>query len=65
MNASTATRSQGHASVLVNEQYRIAKRLGGGSFGDIFLGVGQNGEQVRGAAQNKMRPTSVSCASYT
>lgn len=46
MNASTATRSQSHSSVLVNEQYRIAKRLGGGSFGDIFLGVGQNGEQV-------------------
>lgn len=46
MDASTATRSQGHSSVLVNGQYRIAKRLGGGSFGDIFLGVGQNGEQV-------------------
>jgi hypothetical protein len=28
---------------LVNDQYRIAKRLGGGSFGDIYLGQGPNG----------------------
>eukprot|EP00903_Cladosiphon_okamuranus_P013275 g12377.t1 len=48
MSASTATGgSQGRAfSSLMNEQYRISKRLGGGSFGDIYLGIGQNGEQV-------------------
>jgi len=28
-------------------KYRITKRVGGGSFGDIYLGVGANGEKVR------------------
>ncbi|CAM9140283.1 unnamed protein product [Ectocarpus sp. 12 AP-2014] len=48
MSASTGTpASQGRTfASLMNEQYRITKRLGGGSFGDIYLGVGQNGEQV-------------------
>merc|ERR1712137_651591 len=27
-------------------KYRITKRVGGGSFGDIYLGVGANGEKV-------------------
>ncbi|GMI30162.1 hypothetical protein TrCOL_g9256 [Triparma columacea] len=30
---------------LINN-YRITKRVGGGSFGDIYLGVGANGEKV-------------------
>ena len=30
-------------------KYRITKRVGGGSFGDIYLGVGANGEKVRRA----------------
>jgi hypothetical protein len=29
------------------QKYRITKRVGGGSFGDIYLGVGANGEKVR------------------
>ncbi len=31
---------------LINGQYRVVKRLGGGSFGDIFMGVAHNGEKV-------------------
>ncbi|KAK1748858.1 casein kinase I family protein [Skeletonema marinoi] len=31
----------------VKKKYRITKRVGGGSFGDIYLGVGANGEKVR------------------
>ena len=47
MSQSTATGSQnGGYGPLVNEQYRITKRLGGGSFGDIYLGVGPNNEKV-------------------
>jgi hypothetical protein len=34
-------------SVLLLQKYRITKRVGGGSFGDIYLGVGANGEKVR------------------
>jgi hypothetical protein len=30
------------------QKYRITKRVGGGSFGDIYLGVGANGEKVSG-----------------
>ncbi|CAM9121384.1 unnamed protein product [Choristocarpus tenellus] len=44
-SAAAVTPNNGFAP-LINEQYRIAKRLGGGSFGDIYLGVGQNGERV-------------------
>eukprot|EP00977_Amphora_coffeiformis_P022151 scaffold10570_cov176-Amphora_coffeaeformis.AAC.1 len=29
-----------------SRKYRITKRVGGGSFGDIYLGVGANGEKV-------------------
>jgi hypothetical protein len=29
-----------------SQKYRITKRVGGGSFGDIYLGVGANGEKV-------------------
>ena len=31
---------------LTLQKYRITKRVGGGSFGDIYLGVGANGEKV-------------------
>ena len=31
---------------LFSQKYRITKRVGGGSFGDIYLGVGANGEKV-------------------
>ncbi|GMH72231.1 hypothetical protein TrST_g790 [Triparma strigata] len=31
---------------LINNKYRITKRVGGGSFGDIYLGVGASGEKV-------------------
>jgi hypothetical protein len=30
------------ASSLVNNKYRITKRIGGGSFGEIYMGVGPN-----------------------
>lgn len=31
---------------LVNNKYRIVRRIGGGSFGEIYLGVEPNGEKV-------------------
>ena len=31
----------------VVQKYRISKRIGAGSFGEIFLGVGPNAESVR------------------
>lgn len=31
---------------LVNNRYRITRRIGGGSFGEIYLGVGPSGERV-------------------
>jgi RIO-like serine/threonine protein kinase len=34
------------ASSLVNNKYRITKRIGGGSFGEIYMGIGPNGERV-------------------
>lgn len=34
------------ASSLVNNKYRITKRIGGGSFGEIYMGVGPNNEKV-------------------
>lgn len=34
-------------SLVIQQKYRITKRVGGGSFGDIYLGVGANGEKVR------------------
>jgi len=30
---------------LVNNNYRISRRIGGGSFGEIYLGLGPNGDQ--------------------
>ena len=33
-------------NALVNNKYRIARRIGGGSFGEIYLGIGPNGEKV-------------------
>jgi hypothetical protein len=32
--------------LIILQKYRITKRVGGGSFGDIYLGVGANGEKV-------------------
>lgn len=34
------------SSSLVNNKYRITRRIGGGSFGEIYLGVGPNNEKV-------------------
>jgi len=34
------------AASLVNNKYRITRRIGGGSFGEIYLGVGPNNEKV-------------------
>jgi hypothetical protein len=34
------------ASSLVNNKYRITRRIGGGSFGEIYMGVGPNNEKV-------------------
>lgn len=31
---------------LIGNKYRISKKIGGGSFGEIFLGVGPNNEKV-------------------
>jgi len=31
---------------LINDKYRISRKLGGGSFGDIYLAIGTNGEKV-------------------
>ena len=35
------------ATSLVNNKYRITRRIGGGSFGEIYLGVGPSGEKVK------------------
>lgn len=35
------------ASSLVNNKYRITRRIGGGSFGEIYLGIGPSNEKVR------------------
>ena len=35
------------SSSLVNNKYRITKRIGGGSFGEIYMGVGPNNEKVK------------------
>lgn len=34
------------ASSLVNNKYRITRRIGGGSFGEIYMGIGPNNEKV-------------------
>lgn len=31
---------------LVNNKYRITRRIGGGSFGEIYMGIGPNNEKV-------------------
>jgi len=31
---------------MVNNNYRISRRIGGGSFGEIYLGIGPTGDQV-------------------
>jgi hypothetical protein len=33
-------------SSIVGQRYQISKRIGGGSFGEIFLGIGPNNEKV-------------------
>ena len=35
------------ASSLVNNKYRITRRIGGGSFGEIYMGIGPSNEKVR------------------
>jgi len=34
------------ATSLVNNKYRITRRIGGGSFGEIYMGIGPSGEKV-------------------
>lgn len=34
------------ASSLVNNKYKITRRIGGGSFGEIYMGVGPNNEKL-------------------
>ena len=34
------------ATSFVNNRYRITRRIGGGSFGEIYLGIGPNEEKV-------------------
>jgi len=34
------------ATSLVGNKYRITRRIGGGSFGEIYMGVGPNNEKV-------------------
>jgi len=43
--AGTNNRS-GIIGALINNEYRIIKKLGGGSFGEIYLGVGGDGRKV-------------------
>lgn len=35
------------ATGVVGQKYQISRRIGGGSFGEIFLGVGPNNEKAR------------------
>ena len=39
------------ASSLVNNKYRITRRIGGGSFGEIYMGIGPNNEKVCGGCR--------------
>ena len=34
------------ATSFVGQKYQISKRIGGGSFGEIYLGVGPSNEKV-------------------
>ena len=45
--SASAGSSTNMSSSLVNSKYRITRRIGGGSFGEIYLGVGPSGEKVR------------------
>ena len=42
------------ASSLVNNKYRIMRRIGGGSFGEIYMGIGPNNEKVRFKVGNQL-----------
>lgn len=46
MSVSAQSNGSGGVGTIINDQYRISKKLGGGSFGDIYLGIGQQGEKV-------------------
>ena len=35
------------AASFVGQKYQISRRIGGGSFGEIYLGTGPNSEKVR------------------
>lgn len=41
------------ASSLVNNKYRITRRIGGGSFGEIYMGIGPSNEKVCELAQQR------------
>ena len=38
--------SAAQTGTLINGRFRPTKRLGSGSFGEIYMGVGTNGEKV-------------------
>ena len=43
--ASSTTSSSSKSEFLVNEKYRLIRKIGSGSFGDIYLGINvSNGE---------------------
>ena len=35
------------ATGLINNKYRVTRRIGGGSFGEIYMGAGPNNEKVK------------------
>lgn len=51
MNKDFADYCSQMASSLVNNKYRITRRIGGGSFGEIYMGIGPNNEKVCGGCR--------------
>ena len=56
---SAVDNGESHTPILsfILQKYRITKRVGGGSFGDIYLGVGANGEKVGSAMMSLLLST--------